>query len=160
MLVLLFIFLLFSSFLLYKFFKSILSPSFLFCGFFSFGCLFAIIGNISWKVRINPLILFVIFVSSISIFVGEYVGRIIVNSRTDVIKANEKFLVKEKEALDDATEVNVTGEEAQETEDNSSKDADDSSTGINPDLKDFLDSYEKFVDEYCVFMEKYYKADA
>lgn len=28
-------------------------------------------------------------------------------------------------------------------------------TGVDPDLKAFLDSYEKFVDEYVVFMKKY-----
>ena len=33
------------------------------------------------------------------------------------------------------------------------------STGIRPEVKDFLDSYESFMNEYCDFMEKYENSD-
>ena len=37
------------------------------------------------------------------------------------------------------------------------KTAEKSNQGVDPDLKDFLDSYETFVDEYVVFMQQYSK---
>ena len=37
------------------------------------------------------------------------------------------------------------------------KAAEKSNQGVDPDLKDFLDSYETFVDEYVVFMQQYSK---
>ncbi len=37
------------------------------------------------------------------------------------------------------------------------KAAAESKQGVDPDLKDFLDSYEAFVDEYVVFMQQYSK---
>ena len=37
------------------------------------------------------------------------------------------------------------------------KAAEKTNQGVDPDLKDFLDSYEAFVDEYVVFMQQYSK---
>ena len=44
-----------------------------------------------------------------------------------------------------------------ETKAAETKAAAESKQGVDPDLKEFLDSYEAFVDEYVVFMQQYSK---
>ncbi len=48
----------------------------------------------------------------------------------------------------------------EETEANSSQATNDSTSNVDPKLKDFLDSYETFMDEYCEFMETANMSDA
>ena len=42
---------------------------------------------------------------------------------------------------------------------NKSEEGDEDITGLNPDFKKAMDSYEKFMDEYIAFMKKYYESD-
>lgn len=49
-----------------------------------------------------------------------------------------------------------TSEETTPTEEPSSQ---DSESGIRPEFKDMMDSYEAFFDEYCEFMKKYSESD-
>ena len=52
---------------------------------------------------------------------------------------------------------NGTGVGAKKAPAVETKVAEKSNQGVDPDLKDFLDSYEAFVDEYVVFMQQYSK---
>ena len=67
----------------------------------------------------------------------------------------EKFATEEatEETTEEATE--ETTEEKTGTSENKSD-----TSGVDPDLKAFLDSYEAYMDEYCEFMEKYDSSDA
>ncbi|MBR6405746.1 MAG: DUF4190 domain-containing protein [Lachnospiraceae bacterium] len=63
------------------------------------------------------------------------------------------------EGTDSETDVSAEDEPIQETE--TGEDAvREEQTGINPELKEFVDSYEAFVDEYVEFMENYDSSDA
>lgn len=48
----------------------------------------------------------------------------------------------------------IVGSDNGETEEDNNK---NEASGVDPDLKAYLDSYEAFVDEYVEFMQKYYK---
>lgn len=50
-----------------------------------------------------------------------------------------------------------TGERTKKTQAGETTAAAKSNQGVDPDLKEFLDSYEAFVDEYVVFMQQYSK---
>lgn len=54
--------------------------------------------------------------------------------------------------------------EKKETEKTVSAEADagtgEDASGVDPDFKEYMDSYEKFMNEYCDFMESYNSADA
>lgn len=58
-----------------KLYKSITSPSVLLSAEFILACFFAMVGNLNWKVDINPLICIVIPFSIICLATGEYIGR-------------------------------------------------------------------------------------
>ncbi len=60
--------------------------------------------------------------------------------KKEVAATNEEKTVPEKKAEE------KTEEQPQETE---------QASGVDPDLKEFLDSYEEFVDQYVEFMKKY-----
>lgn len=51
------------------------------------------------------------------------------------------------------------GETPSQPEESPAQEAEVKSTGIRPELKEFLDSYEAFMDEYCEFMESYNASD-
>lgn len=63
---------------------------------------------------------------------------------------NTEAIVKEEEVQEETTE-EVDAEIETVEEENEIK----TENGVDPDLKAFLDSYEKFIDEYVVFMKKY-----
>ncbi len=65
-------------------------------------------------------------------------GEDIHNTGRDYKKDSEKYLPSAKEKQDAQSDVSKK-----------------KSSGVDPDLKAFLDSYEDFVDEYVVFMKKY-----
>lgn len=49
---------------------------------------------------------------------------------------------------------------ARKADGNKEENADNSSAGVDPDLKETLDAYERMMNEYCDFMEKYENADS
>lgn len=55
----------------------------------------------------------------------------------------------------DQTESSAPAEEVTDNSDSSTPDQSADSTGIRPEVKEFLDSYESFMNEYADFMEKY-----
>ena len=55
----------------------------------------------------------------------------------------------------DNTTTEVEADKADEAEDEDTTESSGKTSGVDPELKAFLDSYEEFVDEYVVFMKKY-----
>lgn len=55
--------------------RDILSPTLLLTGVFFVSCVFAILGNIQWKVSVSPFVVIVISLGILLIFCGEMVGR-------------------------------------------------------------------------------------
>ena len=67
---------------------------------------------------------------------------------------NQKDDSEQTDSRDTTTAVAET-DKADEAKDEDATESSGQTTGVDPDLKAFLDSYEEFVDEYVVFMKKY-----
>lgn len=92
------------------------------------------------------------------------------SSNSTVNEENTKPAIVEEES-ESQTEISVTEDtedmvlvtEEIDTEDTEVTETPESeetaSTGIRPEVKEFLDSYESFMNEYCDFMEKYSDSD-
>ncbi len=77
----------------------------------------------------------------------------------------------QEDAADEETDTDETADDpdensaeaadsGSETTEAETSDTAEESTGVDPDLKAFLDSYEQVMNEYCDFMEKYNNADS
>lgn len=75
----------------------------------------------------------------------------------DIVDADVEVTTVEETEVDE-TEVS-TEEETAISEQESSESASNQPSGLNPELKAYLDSYEEFMDEYIEFMEKYEKSN-
>ena len=73
-------------------------------------------------------------------------------------RADAKTTNKEEMVTSGKEETEITNEAKTETTDKVEKKSEEtkpSDSGVNPDLKAFLDSYEAFMDKYVAFMKKY-----
>lgn len=77
--------------------------------------------------------------------------------------AEEKSEAPVNISVEEDTEDTVLATEETEAEDTEVTEIPESeetaSTGIRPEVKEFLDSYESFMNEYCDFMEEYSDSD-
>ncbi len=87
----------------------------------------------------------------------EYIGGNIISiyAATKSIYADE---TEGTEAPTNETEL-LTEETVEETTEQNVAKSTNEATGIRPEIKEAIDSYESFIDEYCTFMESYNAAD-
>ena len=76
-------------------------------------------------------------------------------SKSDEGGPRSEPFVKRKNTDDSTSDTSDTIEESSVEDSETGKTEEESSDGVDPDLKAFLDSYEEFMDEYIDFMQKY-----
>lgn len=100
--------------------------------------------------RVGKIVLMIVLVFVVILMIGAFGNK---SSKNRKALEAAKMETMSDNAADDAEE--------QETEEKeTSSEEQETSAGVDPDLKETLDAYEKMMNEYCDFMEKYENADS